>query len=998
MTQLIVNDIVVANADLVIIPQSTAGTMSKNFSELANFLKVTDAFQRCELGHVTLIPLTDNERIKYVALVSSVHENTSSYGAIYRIIGNLAAILPYDVKSIALPMLGTGAGQLKPLKVWQLLNKAFDHFLPLIDCQVYTMQKDFYDQVKSSVPMPPSIPAVRLALNFMVEDMRYLEWVKEMMLMQEFYFELAKDQFDEYLNWHDNRIDFKLILNEFTEAKTVFSKYMTRFNINTEVYSFLEICGKLVSYIDRNAFNKKKWNNYPDKRTLALSNVNQTRWIENLIRFRASSNDYSVLTPSVRNAFQYLRQPNQTLTMLSNNHRARISKVFFNEIDLNELLPELGGYFNHYSIKCINPDNDGHLYTRILYAPEIKALWFNDSFRTEDEVLTIDTEVNPEKDPLTSPDSVRERNLQQLMYSDLYATTDLLNYETYASIIARLITSNLSKPPFNVSILAPWGKGKTTLMRFIEKKISIKNTDEKTLKERPISTLNTLQNWAKNTDSLFNDFKKLDHPTIWFNAWKFQKNEQVWAGLADEILKQLAEQLTPVNREKFWFKLNIKRIDRDKLKRDLFFKLIQKCLLPLTYGIVGFLISWWVKSVDITPYLHPFLKNFSGLLNTLPFLGGLILAIKKIVSGFKEPAELEIGKFVLQPEYRQKMGYLQAVEDDLRQAISLIINENKPAVIFIDDLDRCSPNVIGEVVEAINAFMSGDLSNCYFVIGHDPQMVIASLDSTYEKIAGKIGKLENHHNSIGRFFLEKFSQLSISIPVLNEKQKQLFVETLLAGMDSESIPDANKQADLLNDYRSLELELDSMANPEDIFKERKEQLEGQIRLFKPERVAEFQQKILDFAFKTYTVDDNELDNIVADVADYLDSPRTIKRFINLFLFYRFYRFTTPGRLIALIDEPLIGRWLVLMVRWPTLMQAIQWDTEKCFLSGRNALERAQHFDRIIHSATDFNKYLNLLTGENLTDVVWLQDVDLFDICKDVRGPIKMEAIVHSGLW
>jgi hypothetical protein len=999
MAQLTVNDLSVAEVDLIILPQSTAGTMSGNFTKLTQSLGVIDALQECELGHVTLVPLPNPGRVKFVALATSVHENTSSYGAIYRIIANLALMLPGEVKSVGLPVLGTGAGHLSGLKVWQLMAKAFQEFLPSIEAQVFTMEKDLYDSAKSLFPALSNQPAIKLALNFMLEEMRDLEWVRDMMQMREFYFELAQHQFNEYLQWHDDRVDFKQLLLDFTGSKTVFSKFIARFEQGSATYRFLEICGKLVSYIDRHAFNKKKWNKYPDKRTMALSNVNQTRWIDNLIRFRARVNDYSVLTPSVRNAFQFLRQPAETLTMLSNNHRAKVAKAFFNGVGPDELLTQLGEYFRQYAIECVNRDNDGHLYTRILYAPEVKALWFSEVHdRETDERLTLEESVVSQDETLETSELVRKRNLQQLMYSDLYASTDLLNYETYASIIARLITTDFCKPPFNVSILAPWGKGKTTLMRFIQKKISTKKVQEKIVKERPVSTLSTLLNWLDNTETLFSSFKKLDHPVIWFNAWKFQKNEQIWAGLADEIIRQLAEQLDSVNREKFWLKLNIKRVDRDKLKRELLFKLVQKCLVPLLYSISGFLLSYWLKSEDISQYLNPGIMLASSFVNAIPVLVGLSLAVKKVIAGYKEPAELEVGKYVLQPEYRQKMGYLQAVEDDLRQAIALVINENKPAVIFIDDLDRCSPNVIGEVVEAINAFMSGDLSNCYFIIGQDPQMVIASLDSAYEKIAGKIGKLENHSNSIGRFFLEKFSQLAINIPVLNDPQRQSFVETLLAGLDSEAIPDEEKQSELLNDYRSLEMELDSLADPEDIFNVRKAELEAQIRLFKPERVAEFQQKILDFAFKSYTLNDNELDNIVADVADYLDSPRTIKRFINLFLFYRFFKFTTAGRQIAEIDEPLLGRWLVIMVRWPMLMQAIQWDTEKCFLSGRNAMERAAHFDQLIAGAADQKAYLNSLTAEKLTEAVWLSDVDLFDICKDVRGQIKMADIVQSGLW
>jgi hypothetical protein len=53
--------------------------------------------------------------------------------------------------------------------------------------------------------------------------------------------------------------------------------------------------------------------------------------------------------------------------------------------------------------------------------------------------------------------------------------------------------------------------------------------------------------------------------TVWFNAWKYQSTEQVWAGLADSIVTQVAARMDPVERELFFLELNLRRQDLDSI-------------------------------------------------------------------------------------------------------------------------------------------------------------------------------------------------------------------------------------------------------------------------------------------------------------------------------------------------------------------------------------------------------------------------------------------------
>src|SRR3989440_1384092 len=59
--------------------------------------------------------------------------------------------------------------------------------------------------------------------------------------------------------------------------------------------------------------------------------------------------------------------------------------------------------------------------------------------------------------------------------------------------------------------------------------------------------------------------------TAWFNPWAHQSGEQVWAGLASEIVEAAGAVLYPTEqeRERYWVTRNLGRVDRYALARSL---------------------------------------------------------------------------------------------------------------------------------------------------------------------------------------------------------------------------------------------------------------------------------------------------------------------------------------------------------------------------------------------------------------------------------------------
>lgn len=94
------------------------------------------------------------------------------------------------------------------------------------------------------------------------------------------------------------------------------------------------------------------------------------------------------------------------------------------------------------------------------------------------------------------------------MLSDKETDVDALGFEPYTNSLSELITEK-GITPFTIGIFGSWGTGKTSLMLMLKKKL------ESQQKVR----------------------------TVWFNAWKFDDEKQIWAALIQAVLNQLAVSL-----------------------------------------------------------------------------------------------------------------------------------------------------------------------------------------------------------------------------------------------------------------------------------------------------------------------------------------------------------------------------------------------------------------------------------------------------------------------
>ncbi|NER08507.1 MAG: hypothetical protein F6K17_41225 [Okeania sp. SIO3C4] len=128
---------------------------------------------------------------------------------------------------------------------------------------------------------------------------------------------------------------------------------------------------------------------------------------------------------------------------------------------------------------------------------------------------------------------------------DQATTKDELGFAPYVIAMAEFLTNENTKPPLTISIEGEWGSGKSSFMKQLEKEI-LKKSEELDRKD-----LAEVWQKIKEDQIIFSNLSdigkfirlglKQKTQTVWFNAWRHEKSESLWATFALSFLEQLSK-------------------------------------------------------------------------------------------------------------------------------------------------------------------------------------------------------------------------------------------------------------------------------------------------------------------------------------------------------------------------------------------------------------------------------------------------------------------------
>ena len=470
--------------------------------------------------------------------------------------------------------------------------------------------------------------------------------------------------------------------------------------------------------------------------------------------------------------------------------------------------------------------------------------------------------------------------------ADGASKVDLLGFSDYADAIVDFIRSEQTEKPLTIAIDASWGMGKTTLMGFIQSRL-----------KRPVSSGD-----GKGTPG-----RDGSYLTVWFNAWQYDSEESLWAAFVLDILGQMRRRSKFRQRVRLWCMLNWHRMDWKRVEE----RILTTAAIALGIALLG----GAVFVLALLLFRQP-LVLFGQYLRVAGWAGGAAAAYsvgKEVLGRVAAPFNLSVGDVVREPNYTERIGFFGQFQRDYKRVIDVITRKGRrPLVVFIDDLDRCSPPKPVEIVESINVLL--DAEHCVFVIGMDAKSVIRSIGCKYKDLNDSENGSDGAVLSVGRCFLEKIVQIHFRIPRADQELITSFAYThvglpdeggALEPAESEASAAASSIVAEMQSGKSLEGAAQAV---------RAEQPD-----LSPDAIERGKQEI-----RAQTFDESEeVRQAIREAIPYLGfNPRKIKRFINHF---RLQALIANRR--GLIDTrrvrlDLLGKWLVVASCRPDLIEAL----------------------------------------------------------------------------
>jgi len=284
-------------------------------------------------------------------------------------------------------------------------------------------------------------------------------------------------------------------------------------------------------------------------------------------------------------------------------------------------------------------------------------------------------------------------------------------------------------------------------------------------------------------------------------------------------------------------------------------------------------------------------------------VGGAIASTVR--AGWDEVAKAT-PQLVQAPDYESRLGFLHLVDTDMRRILEVAgATADRPFVVFVDDLDRCSYTTVAQVIEALNVFLAGDFENCIFVIAMEPDMVAAHVAAAYGNLAARF---EGGEFDLGWRFLEKIVQLPLTLPALAPERTAVFVESLLAGKPTQDAPP----------------EPPAGAEPATV-EDPDRDLTGAVELAGTvaPQTAEAEEVRRSVA-RRLSIDDREVRMAIAYAGPFLDAnPREIKRFVNVFRFLvMIHTERAIEGLATTASLAQLAKLALVSTRWPALMSTL----------------------------------------------------------------------------
>ncbi|MCG3157714.1 MAG: Ycf48-like protein [bacterium] len=360
------------------------------------------------------------------------------------------------------------------------------------------------------------------------------------------------------------------------------------------------------------------------------------------------------------------------------------------------------------------------------------------------------------------PIEAQQKTVADMLVSDRPISAgdpDPLEFNAIARGLSRFLRNENTQPPLTIAVTGEWGSGKSSLMNLLKA-----------------------------------DLARYGFRPVWFNAWHHQKEEHLLAALLQNIRKQALP--------RWW------RPEGMSFRARLFWRRVRRYRVLALVLLAGFSVAVGYFAADHPTRLHEAVQQiehlFTGdaklentilgwlqhklaalgktsVLALLSSLGAALLVLWRGLRAFGvNPANLmaSLSSNFKLSEAKAQMGFRHDFAREFSEVTAAL--NPRTMLILIDDLDRCRPENVLEVLEAVNFLVSS--GECYVVMGLDLTRVERCVGLGFKDVAEELiddSEEEDHKDEgkirrteFARQYLEKLINIEVPVPQPQPEQSQ----------------------------------------------------------------------------------------------------------------------------------------------------------------------------------------------------------------------------------
>lgn len=272
--------------------------------------------------------------------------------------------------------------------------------------------------------------------------------------------------------------------------------------------------------------------------------------------------------------------------------------------------------------------------------------------------------------------------------SDLPAERDVLDYKAYCDALVSIINSVPAETSLTIAVFGEWGSGKTTLLKMVQDELRGSKTQ-----------------------------------TIWVNVWQFGSEEDVWTAFLQSLLLKIKKEIPLFRRFLFDIGLFRRRINWEKVSKK-----IPELVIRLIIVVIPLYISVSYLSTSDQSGSGRLAAGAGTLLGTIL---GWVLLLQPYFKAIRERVSVDLTGLVKSSQLRERVSLLDQFKTYFEDMVVSLIGEKGRVIIFIDDLDRCQPDRIVQVLDAMKLFL--DIPRCIYLIGLDREIIEQAIKVKFEK-------------------------------------------------------------------------------------------------------------------------------------------------------------------------------------------------------------------------------------------------------------------------